>query len=226
MISDFFNQILVPDFLKTEFENDNWYLVIGNLKKILEEKISESSLNSNEQTLITSGKVYIGKNCKISPYVVIEGPVYIDDEVEIGPHANIRPGSVISKGCSIGHAAEVKNSIMMERSRVANHTFLGDSIIGVEARLGGHTETANRRFDQKPIEFTYNDSKLQTGLDKLGIILGERSRLGGGVMSSPGTMVGKNSLIGTLAFVSGYIPPNKYLKVKHENIIVDNRINN
>ncbi len=226
MITDFFDQILLPEFLKPEFEKDNWYLVIGSLKRILEEQILDSEINSNEPTLITTGKVYIGHNCKISPYVVIEGPVYIDDDVEIGPHANIRPGSIISKGCSIGHAAEVKNSIMMERSKIANHTFLGDSIIGVEARLGGHTETANRRFDQKPIEFSYNGTKLQTGLDKLGIILGERSRLGGGVMSSPGTMIGKDSLISTLASVSGYIPPKKFLKVKNENELLENRLSN
>lgn len=226
MISEFFTDIAVPEFLKAELAKEEWYLVLGSLKDIIEKNIPETKLESTEPTLITSGKVYIGPNCKIGPYVVIEGPAYIAEGVEISPHANIRPGSIISKNCGIGHAAEVKNSVMMEESRIANHTFLGDSIIGKSARLGGHTETANRRFDRKPIDFNYKNYKLQTGFDKLGIILGEGSRLGGGVMSAPGTMIGKNSLISTLAFISGYIPSNKFIKVKVETDMLDNRLMN
>lgn len=212
MINEFFNKIAVPDFLKSEFEKADWYLLIGNLKTIVAGVVSETKLGSQGKNLSINGSVYIGNNCKIGENVVIDGPVYIGNDVEIAPGAYIRPGCVIGNKCSIGHAAEVKNAVMMEGSKVANHVFLGDSIIGADARLGGHCETANRRFDQSQIEFIFQEQKLFTGLDKLGVILGEASRLGGGVFTSPGTMIGMHTFIATMASVSGYIPKEMFVK--------------
>jgi NDP-sugar pyrophosphorylase family protein len=212
MLEEFFNTIAVPDFIKPEFEKTDWYLLIARSKEILNKLIEKTELLSQGKNLSINGKVYIGTNCVIGENVVIDGPVYIADNVEIGPGAYIRAGSIISKGCSVGHAAEVKNSLMMEGSKVANHVFLGDSIIGSTARIGGHCETANRRFDQLPVEFIYKGVKLSTGLDKLGVVLGEGSRLGGGVFTAPGTMIGKNSFVETMASVQGYVPENMFVK--------------
>ena len=170
MLDDFFTKFAVPKFLLKEFKKDDWYMVIGNLREILNEQIKENEIQSMGKNLSINGKVYIGKNCTIGENVVIDGPAYIDDEVEIGPGVYIRPGSVIGKTCSIGHGGEVKNAIMMDGSKIANHCFLGDSIIGINARLGGHSETSNRRFDQGEIYFAYKEHKLVTGLDKLGLI--------------------------------------------------------
>lgn len=217
MINDFFDNFAVPDFLQKEFEKDEWYLLIANLKSILDKQLKENIVFSDAKNLSINGKVYIGKGCTIGENVVIDGPVYIADNVEIGPAAYIRAGSVISEHCSVGHAAEVKNTVMMSGSKVANHVFLGDSIIGKDARLGGHCETANRKFSQEIIDFIYKDNKLPTGLDKLGLILGEGSRLGGGVFTSPGTMIGKNTFVSTMASVGGYIPANMF--VKNENSV-------
>lgn len=223
MLQDFFKDLTLPSFLQSVFEKEEWYLVTAQLIEILNNSITQTELNSGDETLKITGKVHIGSNCTIGQYVVIDGPAYIDDDVEIGPHAYIRPGTVILKGCSIGHAAEIKNSIMMEGAKIANHCFLGDSIIGKKARLGGHSETANRRFDQQPIEFTYRDFKIQTQMPKLGLVLGDGSRLGGGVFTAPGTMIGYNCFISTMAFVSGYVPPGKFIKVQMETDMIDNR---
>lgn len=221
MINEFFKNINLPDFLMSEFDKENWYLILTKLKELLESNIDDIK-NSNEDTLKAKGKVYIGNNCKIGEYVVIDGPVYIGDNVEIGPHCYIRPGSVILDNCVLGHASEIKNSIMMKGSKIMNHCFLGDSIIGEKARLGGHVETSNRRYDQGLISFSYKDTKLETGLDKLGLILGEGSRLGGGVLTAPGSMIGMNTFVSPSAFVSGYIPPFKYIKLKQDLEIVEN----
>lgn len=225
MITDFFTTIAVPKFLETEFTTTDWYLVIAKFKDLLAGQIKETELNSTGKNLSVSGNVYIGHNCTIAPNVVIDGPVYIGDEVEIGPGAYIRPGSIICDKCSVGHAAEVKNTLMMNGSKVANHVFLGDSIIGKDARLGGHCETANRKFDQTEICFYYKDEKLTTGLDKLGVILGEGSRLGGGVFTAPGTMIGKKSFVETMASVAGYIPEQVFVKNEISVKMVANRFN-
>ena len=225
MLETFFTRVAVPEFLKPEFAKDDWYLVIAKLKGILEKQINQTELRSSGKNLSVNGKVYIGSDCVIGENVVIDGPVYIGEQVEIGPGAYIRPGSVIGDKCSIGHAAEVKNAVMMEGSKVANHCFLGDSIIGANARLGGHCETANRHFVQSPIEFCYEDIKLATGLDKLGMILGENSRLGGGVFTAPGSMIGMKTFVGTMSAISGFIPAGQFVKTDFALKIVPNNFN-
>ena len=228
MIEDFFNKLLVPEFLKVEFQKDNWYLLIANFKKILGEQFKSGKLTANFKSdnnpkISIKGQVHIGKNSIIGDFVTIEGPVYIGDDVEINPGAYIRPGSIICDTCSIGFVANVKNALMMSGSKVANHVFLGDSIIGANARLGGHCETGNRRFDQQQIEFIYRDNKLHTGLDKLGLILGEGSRLGGDVITSPGTMIGKNTFIAMGSTISGFIEPNKFIKTESQYKVQENK---
>jgi len=223
MLEDFFSNIQVPEFLNSEFKKDDWYMLIANLRNILKKEISENSIKSKiSDKVVLNGNVFVGENTVIGEFVVIDGPVYIGNNVEIGPGVYIRPGTVICDDVSIGHASEIKNSIMMPGSKLANHVLLADSIIGKKARLAGHCETANRRFDQGEIDFIYKNSKLNTGLDKLGMILGDGSRLGGGVFTFPGTMIGMNTFVSTMACVGGYIEPNKFIKFKGQYETLDN----
>jgi len=211
-IKDFFKNIAVPSFLIGEFTKEDWYLISTRLKGILKAEIKKTETKSSNATLITRGIVYIGENCLLGDYIVIEGPAYIGENVEIVSHSYIRPGSVICNGCSVGHAAEVKAAIMMEGSKIANHAFLGDSILGKTARLGGHTETQNRKFEQDIIHLSYKDQRISTGCEKYGAIIGEGSRLGGGVLTFPGTSIGKNTFIMSGLSIGGYIPPDTFVK--------------
>ena len=222
MLEDFFSDIQVPSFLAEEFKKDDWYMLIARTRAILAEKMTGKKPPTLSDKISINGIVYIGDNTLIGEFVVIDGPVYIGNNVEIGPGAYIRPGSIICDNVSIGHAAQVKNSVMMPGSKIANHALLADSIIGKSARMGGHCETANRRFDQGLIEFIYKEIKLQTGLDKLGLILGDGSRLGGGVFTYPGTMIGKNTFVSTMACVGGYVEPNKFIKFKGQYETLEN----
>ncbi len=219
----FFDKIDTPSFLEKYFDKDDWYMMIGEFKEILKEHIKDNSGTIRNDTVKTYGVVQIGKNCTFGDYVVIEGPAYIGDEVEICPGAYIRPGSIIGNGCSIGHVAQIKNALMMNDSKIANHSFLGDSIMGSRARLGGHCETTNRRFDQKPIDLIIGEEKISTGLEKLGMILGEDSRLGGDVLPAPGTTVGKKTFIDTGLSFGGHIPPNSYVKKQNTYEIRENK---
>lgn len=217
----FFDSILAPEFILKEFSKTDWVMVIKNFENLLKNNISEE-INSEFKNVKISGKVYIGKNSHLGEYSTIEGPVYIGDDVEIGPNVFIRAGSIIGNDCVVGHAAEVKNSLMMDGSKISNHTFLGDSILGVKSRMGGHSETMNRRFDQKEISFLYKDQIIETGLDKLGAIMGSGVRLGGGVLTTPGVMIGKKTFIASGVIVDAFIPENKFVKSNNTYSIKDN----
>ena len=67
------------------------------------------------------------------------------------------------------------------------------------------------------------DKEIKTGLDKLGAILGEESRIGGSVMLSPGTVIGMKTFIATGLVVGGYVPANKFMKVRTQIEITENK---
>lgn len=219
-MNDILNAIEAPIFVQNEFEAESWYMIVGKLKKLITENIRAN--NPILDNVVIKGDVYIGENCSIGSYVVIEGPVYIGNNVEIGSHAHIRAGSIISDNCVVGYTAGIKNALMMNGAKISNHTFLGDSIMCPRSRLGGHAETANRRFDQAEITWNFKDGPKSTGLDKLGAIIGEDSRIAGGVMISPGTVIGKNTFISSGANVSGYIPEGKFVKTNTQIELRDN----
>lgn len=163
-------------------------------------------------TVVITGLVQIGKGVVIDPYVVIEGPAIIGDNTLIRSHALIRPFSVIGRNCVVGHSSEVKNSILMDEAKVASLCFVGDSVLGYGARLGSFTVTENRRFDQKEITFKVRDQVFQTGTDKMGCVLGDYARTGGGCLVAPGTLIGKYSWIYSDTNVFGFVPKESLLK--------------
>ena len=222
-INDFFKEIAVPEFLIAYLGSNEWFKVVGKLKEIIKNSGVKFVQHSSGRNLICNGQVYVGKDCVIGDNVVIDGPSYIDDGVELATGCYVRAGSVISNECSVGHAAEIKNSIMMEKSKVSNHAFLGDSILGKSGRLAGHSETGNRRFDQGIVELSYKDGRISTGLDKFGAIIGQGSRLGGGVTVLPGTAIGMNSFISTGVVIGGYIAPNQFVSLDLNYKIRDNK---
>ncbi len=167
-------------------------------------------------TVVITGLVQIAKGAVVEPYAVIEGPVIIGENTLIRSHALIRPFTAIGRNCVVGHSSEVKNSILMDESKVASLCFVGDSVLGYGARLGSFTVTENRRFDQKEITFKVKGEVFQTGTDKMGCVLGDYARTGGGCLVAPGTLIGKYSWIYTDTNVFGFVP--KESLVKHRQV--------
>lgn len=223
MLQDFFSDIAVPDFLKKEFEEKEWYLLPGKLYGILEKQVADTKLKERYPNVTFKGKVHIGKNVKIGERVVIRGPVYIGDNVEIASFAFIRPGSVISNDAKVGNYSIVKSALIMEGAKTSDYVYCGDSILGARARMGAHSSVLNRRFDQGNIDLSYKEEKLSTNLDKFGAIIGEESRLGGNSVTGPGVMIGRNTFIMPGLFITGYIPPRKFVKAEFSHIIRDNK---
>lgn len=64
------------------------------------------------------------------PYTAqITPPVRIDPQVSVGQGAKIGPYVYLERGCTIGHEAVVKNSIILQQAKVPARTTINDSII-------------------------------------------------------------------------------------------------
>lgn len=146
---------------------------------------------SSTVELINPRQILIGKNCKISPFTVIEGPCVIQDHVEIGPHAYIRKGCYIDRHAKIGHSSEIKGSILLPHSKAPHFNYVGDSILGSFVNLGAGVVLANYKLNKTPVNIKCNHTTFSTDLMKLGAIIGDHSFLGCNSVTSPGTFLKK-----------------------------------
>jgi NDP-sugar pyrophosphorylase family protein len=186
-------------------------------ERLMEWLGDEAVINGTLEASITvSGPVYIGSGTVIHSGVAIEGPVYIGDNCSIRHGALIRSGTILGEGCVVGHGAEVKNSLCMSGSKMQSGVFVGDSILGLGARLGSGTILANRRFDQGLITLKASDQKFPTGVQFFGAAIGDYARLGANVVTAPGTLVGPYTWVASLVSLQGFVPRAKLVMLKQE----------
>lgn len=173
--------------------------------------------------VVIRGQVRLGQDCTIDPFVLIEGPVWIGNRVHIRSGALIRPGTVLGDDVVVGHAAEVKNAHVARGAKLQSNVFVGDSILGQEVRIGSGTILANRRFDQADIVLDLPEGPLVTNRDKLGAIIGDRTRFGANATTAPGTVVGPDCLVYSAASIAGFVPPRSIVKLRQSIEIVARR---
>lgn len=210
----YFNHI--DEFEYSElFENTTYpWEVLAKVNDFLEEKVVKPDLKINNATVDEfvsfSGNYIIGEGTHIHANAVIQGPVIIGKNVEIQSGALVRPGSIIGDNCVVGHASEIKHSIMQNKSKVASLAFLGDSILGKSTRIGSGIICANRRFDQKNITVKNSmGEKVDVGTDFFGAIIGDSTRLGANSTTLPGSFIGAYTWILPTVQVRGFIPSEK-----------------
>lgn len=73
----------------------------------------------------------------------------------------------------VGHAVELKNSVVMGDSKVPHLTYLGDSLLGRNVNLGAGTTVANRRHDDGPVALIVKGERVSTGRRKFGVVCGD-----------------------------------------------------
>ena len=157
-----------------------------------------------EQYLGEQG-VYVHPSAKIGDYVTIEGPSIIGPNAEIRPHSFLRKGSWICEGVVVGHSSEVKNSILLPNSKAPHFNYVGDSILGLDVNLGAGTKLSNVRNDRGTVPvMNHEGERFDSGLTKLGAIIGDKSQLGCNVVTNPGSIVAPGMMISPNQTVSGW----------------------
>ena len=185
------------------------------MNKSLKSKIEKSAQIAKNATI--KGKVYIGKNTKVFEGAIIKGPCYIGENCVIGNNSLIRDYSNLENNVLIGALAEVTRSISQED--VHTHSgYFGDSIFGRGCRLGAGTITANIRIDRAEVKVKSLDEKIATGLDSLGVIVGENTKIGINCSLMPGVLIGSNCIIGPNSVVSANVEDNTTFYTKFEGI--------
>lgn len=163
--------------------------------------------------------VWIAKSATIAPTACINGPCIIDEEAEIRHCAYIRGNAIIGKGSVVGNSTELKNTILFDKVQVPHYNYVGDSILGYKAHMGAGSITSNVKSDKTLVVIKNKESYIETGLKKVGAMLGDGVEIGCNSVLNPGTVIGKYSNVYPLSSVRGCIPSNHIYKDK-QNIVL------
>ena len=184
-----------------------WEL-IRDLKSVIE-KIVRDGLEGYTRL---SENILIGDNVQIADSAHIDGPCIIGHGAAIRHGAYIRGAVILSEGATLGNSSEAKNSIMMKGAQAPHFNYVGNSILGVRAHLGAGAICSNLRSDKQNVRIKLSDEEIETGMRKLGAILGDDVEVGCGAVLCPGTIIGKSTTIYPLTMARGYYPQNSIVK--------------
>ncbi len=156
--------------------------------------------------------ISIGEGTILEPGVFIQGPCVIGKNCTIRHGAYIRSNVILGDEAILGHCCEIKNSIVMNGAVAAHFCYVGDSILGPGVNLGAGVKCSNLRLDRAEIAVKYGETRINTGLVKLGSILGSGVQIGCNAVLNPGTIIGRDSFVYPLMNIGGYIPRGMQIK--------------
>lgn len=156
--------------------------------------------------------IWIAKSARIAPTASITGPCIIGERTEVRHCAFIRGSALVGNDCVVGNSTELKNVILIDTVQVPHYNYVGDSILGAHSHMGAGSITSNVKSDKTLVVLKSGGEKLETGLKKMGAILGDYVEVGCGSVLNPGTVIGKNTNIYPLSSVRGVIPENSIYK--------------
>ena len=163
-----------------------------------------------------SENVWVHKTAKVFESVYINGPAIICENAELRNCAFIRRDAIVGKGATVGNSTELKNVILFNKVEVPHYNYVGDSILGYKAHMGAGAITANIKSDRKNIIIRNGNEKIETGLRKIGAMLGDNVEVGCSSVLNPGTIIGKNTNVYSLSMIRGVVPENSIYKNKEE----------
>jgi NDP-sugar pyrophosphorylase family protein len=177
-------------------------------------------------------RVFIAKGARVAPGAYVMGPAYIGPGAFVNHGAFVRENVIMMPGSILGHASEAKHSLFLAGACAPHFNYIGDSILGRHTNIGAGTKLSNLTLvsekdaetGQRPaIKLVVDGQEYDTGLAKLGAILGDRAQTGCNSVLNPGCLVGRNSLIyANVSLRKGYYRPNTIIKLR-QTIEMDGR---
>lgn len=165
--------------------------------------------------------VWIAKSAKVFDSAYINGPCIIDEEAEVRQCAFIRGNAIVGKGAVVGNSTELKNVVLFNKVQVPHYNYVGDSILGFKAHMGAGSITSNVKSDKTLVVMKSPEGTIETGLKKVGAMLGDYVEVGCNSVLNPGTVIGRESNVYPVSCVRGYIPPKSIFK-KQDTIVSKN----
>ncbi len=159
-----------------------------------------------------SENVWIHKTAKVFLSAYIGAPCIIGANTEVRHCAFIRGSALVGENCVVGNSVELKNVIIFDNVQTPHYNYVGDSILGYKSHMGAGSITSNVKSDKTNVVIKSNEESIETGIKKIGAMLGDNVEIGCNSVLNPGTIVGRNSNVYPTSCVRGVIPENSIWK--------------
>jgi UDP-N-acetylglucosamine diphosphorylase/glucosamine-1-phosphate N-acetyltransferase len=163
-------------------------------------RVSHATINA------TDGLVYIGKNAEIMEGALIRGSFALCDNATVKMGARIYGATTIGPWSKVG--GELDNVVFFGYSNKAHDGFLGNSVIAQWCNLGSGTSSSNLKnnYDIVKVWNYYEQRFIDSGLQFVGLIMGDHSKTGINTMLNTGTVIGVNANVFGSGFPRAFIP--------------------
>jgi bifunctional UDP-N-acetylglucosamine pyrophosphorylase/glucosamine-1-phosphate N-acetyltransferase len=161
-----------------------WELLAANEWKLGEVERSVAGEVHDDAHL--RGAVVVAPGARVDAGTVVEGPAYLDRGASVGPNASVRGATYLGPEVRVGHAVEVKNSVVGRGTALAHLSYVGDSVLGEAVNLGAGTNVANLRHDDRDVRVTVDGEPTSTGRRKFGVVVGDGAKTGIDTSLNPG----------------------------------------
>ena len=193
----------VPEYLAEIFRNRSvWQIFPDGIHEYLASHydLRENHLagNVSEEAYLQGTGIIIDRGATIEAGALLQGPCLIGAGTEVRHAAYIRGNVITGRNCVIGHATEIKNSLLFNEAKAGHFNYVGDSILGNAVNLGAGVKLANFKLPSSSAKITIQlglKTKIDSGLRKLGAILGDRSQIGCNSVTNPGTILVRDSVV-------------------------------
>ena len=159
-----------------------------------------------------SENVWVHKTAKIYPSAYLGEPCIIGANTEVRHCAFIRGSALVGENCVVGNSVELKNVIIFDNVQTPHYNYVGDSILGYKSHMGAGSITSNVKSDKTNVVIKSGDESLETGIKKIGAMLGDNVEVGCNSVLNPGTIIGRNSNIYPTSCVRGVVPEGSIWK--------------
>ncbi|MEZ4515598.1 MAG: glucose-1-phosphate thymidylyltransferase [Chloroflexota bacterium] len=183
--------------------------------------------------ILSDRPVYIDEDAIIEPGAYITGPAYIGAGAVVRHGAYVRENVILLAGSVLGHASEAKNSLLLPGAHAPHFAYVGDSILGHRVNLGAGTKLSNLGVLSKKdaatgkrptIRLQIDGMEFDTGLSKLGAILGDDAQTGCTPVLNPGCVIGARTLVyANVSLRKGYYPPDSIIKLRQTIDVVERK---
>ena len=169
------------------------------------------TLDNNEYEEV-SEHVWVHKSATVFSSAYLGAPCIIGPRTEVRQCAFIRGSALVGADCVVGNSTELKNVILFDHVQTPHYNYVGDSILGYYSHTGAGAITSNVKSDKKLIVIHNGDEQIETGLKKIGAMLGDYVEVGCNSVLNPGTVIGRHSNVYPTSCVRGVIPEASIFK--------------
>ena len=157
-------------------------------------------------------QVWAHKTVTIAPTASLNGPAIIGANTQVRSGAFVRGSALVGENCVVGNSVELKNVILFDNVQVPHYNYVGDSILSYHSHMGAGAVTSNIKSDKTNVVVRDGEERFETGLRKMGAILGDNVDVGCNSVLNPGTVIGPGTRVYPLSCVRGFIAPGYIYK--------------